>query len=74
MAKVKNLFSGRFNYSLEIFVMYRYAFSEKQAWKLFCEELSGKHNVSTSAVMNLFDGSKDNFEIKNETEFKEVEE
>jgi hypothetical protein len=53
--------------------MYRYAFTERQAWKMFCEELAGKHNIRVGAVMNLFDGSKDNFEIKNETQFTEVD-
>jgi hypothetical protein len=73
MSKTKDMYSGRFNYSREIFLMYRYAFTERQAWKMFCEELAGKHNIRVGAVMNLFDGSKDNFEIKNETQFTEVD-
>jgi hypothetical protein len=72
--RCKNLFRGVFNYARSVEpVMYRHAFTERQAWKLFCDEIAKRHEVHPSHVYALFDGSQRNHEITIETEFKEVD-
>lgn len=71
--KVKSLWRGCFNFHQTAKVMYAYAFSERQAWAIFCQRLAKKDGVHPSAVYGIFDGSRDNFSITIETEFKEDE-
>ncbi len=71
---VKHLFRGAFNYRQTAIVLYRQAYSERQAWLSMCKHLAGNDGVNPSVVMSLFDGTRDNYEIKIETEFKELEE
>jgi hypothetical protein len=61
MKKVR--FRGAFNYRQTAKVMYAYAYTEKQAWVVFCRRLAEKDGVHPSVVMGLFDGSRDNFQI-----------
>ena len=70
--KIKQHYRGVFNYALEVYILYCYAYSERQAWLSFCRQLSKKHNVPLSYVTGYFDGSKDNYLIEIETEIKEV--
>ena len=69
--RCKQLYKGIFNYSREIYILYRYAFTERQVWFQMCRYLAKKDGVHPSVVMNLFDGSKDNFKITIEMEIKE---
>ena len=72
--KCKTLYRGVFSYSRSVEKpIYRYAFTEKQAWRLMCDCLAKKHEVHPSHVLALFDGSKANFSIEIETEFHEKE-
>ena len=71
--KVKSLWRGAFNFRQTAKVMYAYAFSERQAWDIFCQRLAKKDGVHPSAVYGIFDGSRDNFQITIETEIKEDE-
>lgn len=74
MEKIKNKYRGVFNYSREVYILYRYAFTEKQAWKLMCDEIARLHEVHPSHVFAMFDGSRDNFSIEVELEIKEIDE
>jgi len=46
--------------------MYAQAYSKRQAWMHFCRRLAKKHDVSIGMVMGKFDGTQDNYEIKEE--------
>ena len=72
MGNCKQLFRGVFNYNRQVIILYRWAYSLSQAREVMFRTLSRKHNVSLYWVRGLFDGSKDNFEIKIETEFEEI--
>lgn len=72
--KVKSLWRGAFNFHQTARVMYTYAYTERQAWAIFCQRLAKKDKVHPSAVYGIFDGTRDNYEVKIETEFKEIEE
>ncbi len=71
--KIKNCYRGAFNFHQTAKVMYAYAYTERQAWAIFCQRLAKKDGVHPSVVYNLFDGSKDNHEITIEMEVKEDE-
>jgi len=64
--KTKLLWQGIFNFNRELHILYGYAYTERQAWLEFCYRLADKHGVRPQNVMNLFDGTKDNYEIKEE--------
>ncbi len=71
--KIKSLWRGCFNFRQSVKVMYAFAYTERQAWAVFCQRLAKRDGVHPSVVMGLFDGKRDNFEITVETEFKEDE-
>lgn len=62
----RKVFKGWFNYGHELHIMYAQAYSKRQAWMHFCRRLAKKHDVSIGMVMNKFDGTQDNYEIKEE--------
>ena len=62
----RKLWKGWFNYGHELHIMYAQAYSKRQAWMHFCRRLAKKHDVSIVMVMNKFDGTQDNYEIKEE--------
>lgn len=62
----RKLWRGWFNYGHELHIMYAQAYSKRQAWMHFCRRLAKKHDVSIGMVMNKFDGTQDNYEIKEE--------
>jgi hypothetical protein len=62
----RKVFKGWFNYGHELHVMYASAYSQRQAWMHFCRRLARKHDVHISLVMGKFDGSQDNYTIKEE--------
>jgi hypothetical protein len=72
MGKLKSLWKGRFNFSREIHHLRTHAYSERQAWACFCNRLAKIHDVHPRHVMAVFDGSRDNFKIQLEIEWKEV--
>lgn len=70
---MKNLYRGVFSFNQ--FVerpLYAHAHTERQAWKIMCDRLAKKHEVNPAMVYGMFDGSKQNYEITIETEFKEA--
>ncbi len=70
--KCKDLWCGVFNYNGQMLVEYAYAYTEKQAKLVFCQRISKKVGVHPGVVTNKFNGSRDNFKINKEIEFKEV--
>ena len=70
--RVKQLFKGLFSYRCELQREYTYAYSKDQARLIMCQRLAKKHDVNPSIVMGLFDGSRNNYSIEIETEFREV--
>jgi hypothetical protein len=70
---VRQLFRGVFNYHRSVVTEYVYAISKRQAWLLICKRLAKRDGVLPMSVMQLFDGSRDNFSIEIEMEVKEVE-
>jgi hypothetical protein len=72
--KAKQLWRGVFTFGKIVErPLYRYAYTEKQAWKTMCDYLAKKHGVHPSWVYGMFDGTKKNYEISIELEFKEGE-
>ena len=69
--KHKSLWRGAFNFKQSARVLYAYAFTEKQAWMIFCRRIAEKDIVPVSVVMGTFDGSRDNYSIKIELEVKD---
>ena len=67
----KQLWRGAFNYRQSVIVLYTYAYTERQAWLVFCRRLAKKHGVSLRTVMGLFDGTKDNYQITKEVEYRD---
>lgn len=69
---VKQLFRGAFNYARSMEpIIYRHAYTKKQAWKIMCDEIAKRNGVPRSYVYGIFDGSKPNYEITVEMEVKE---
>ena len=64
VVKIKKKFEGTFNHQRQVFFEYCWAFSKDQAWLHFCRKIARKHGVDIHYVTNYFDGSRDNFEIK----------
>ena len=67
----KSLYKGLFSYRCELEKLFCYAYTKEQAKVTFFHRLAKKHDVSYGAVMSLFDGSRPNYEITIETEFRE---
>ena len=66
--KAKELWKGLFSYRCEMEKLYAKAYSKEQARVMMCRRLAKKHEVNYGAVLALFDGSKDNFDITIEKE------
>ncbi|MCR4307531.1 MAG: hypothetical protein NUV80_03150 [Candidatus Berkelbacteria bacterium] len=66
--KIKQLWKGTFAYRQEPHVLYRFAYTKRQAWAVMCRDLAKKQDVAPSVVMNYFNGETPNFEIKIEME------
>lgn len=75
--KCKTLFRGVFNFKRELTVVYRAAYTRRQAWLIFCRVIARKQEISIGMVMNMFpynDESVQNYQITVETEFREINE
>lgn len=71
---VKSLFKGIFNLHNEIKREYAYAFTDKQAKIVMAWRIAKKQEVLPVVVLGWLRDHPNSFEIKIETEFKEVEE
>lgn len=74
MPNCKSLFRGIFNLTQEVLIERVYAASERQAWLLFCKRIAKRRQVSERQVMQIFNGTRDNFSIQLEMEFTEENE
>lgn len=70
--KIKHLWKGLFSYRCELKVEYAYAFTKQQAKFIMMKRLAKKQEVIPCVVFNYFKEHENNYEIKIETEFKEV--
>lgn len=64
VVKEKKVWRGAFNYPQTVKILYRKAYTERQAWALMCKSIAAKDHVPFLSVMDLFDGSRDNFKIE----------
>lgn len=63
----KLFYKGVFNLRCEMDVMYAWAYSQKQAWSIFCRRMADKHTVPIGTVMEIFEQGKENYRISIET-------
>ncbi|MDP2643707.1 MAG: hypothetical protein Q8P24_02090 [Desulfobacterales bacterium] len=68
--KIKHLWRGVFNFNHYPEVIYRQAYTKKQAWVVMCRALAKRHGVVPQMVMNKFNGDRDNYEISIEVEWR----
>jgi hypothetical protein len=64
-------YKGCFNWHGEVTCFYCHAYSERQAVSYFFRKLAKLHDVTIWTVRNHFDGSRDNYRITIEQEYKE---
>ena len=69
----KQCWKGIFNFNRELYILYAYAFSEKQAKEIFFRRLADRQDVGINTVRNFFNDEKPNYEITLELEIKEDE-
>ena len=69
--KVKQLWRGSFNIKTSPRIEYAQAYTKKQAWLVLCRRIAKKDGVDPTAVMDLFDGTRDNYSIELEMEITE---
>ena len=72
--KEKQLYLGIFNYSRAVEEILLYAVSHAHARVMMINRLAKKHDVHPSHVAALFDGSKDNYSIGIDKEWKKKQE
>lgn len=69
--KTKKLFVGDFRYSGELITRHAHAFSGRQAKIFMMQRLAKEHEVSFAAVCAIFNGSRPNFNIQVDPEWRE---
>ena len=70
----KNLYRGVFNYYMEIIREYAFAYSKDQAKVVMARRIAKKQGVLPVVVLGYLKDHPMCYEIKLETEYKEVEE
>lgn len=68
---MKTLWKGLFSYNCGLERLYAYAYSKEQARVIMCRRLAKKHDVHPATVLRYFDGSRNNYDITVEVDFKE---
>jgi len=58
------LWKGTFNWAGEVYEMFTHAINSEKAYLNFCSQLSKKLKIGKRTVMFKFDGSNDNYYIK----------
>ena len=74
MNKCKDLFCGIFNFYREVYVVRSQATTERKAWANMCFQLAKKKGISPRQVMQIFDGTRPNYNISLEMTFEETDE
>lgn len=67
MAKKLLLWIGAFNYSHELVIRHTWAVSWASAKNRMLRRIADEHGVSYQHVYRMFDGSKDNYTVEQET-------
>jgi len=67
---LKQLFRGAFKLNHVTRIEYAYAYTERQAWAVMCKRMAKKDGVTDQAVMGLFNGDRDNYQITIEVEIR----
>jgi len=70
----KSLFRGIFSLYSETLIERCFAYSPAQAHFLFCNRIAKRRGVPVRNIMQIFDGTRDNFSIQLEMEFTEENE
>ena len=73
MAKVKHLFKGIYQGRHKLFIERCMAYTEKQAYVILCRRIAKKQDVDPWLVMEYFRDRPDDYSVKLEVEFEEVE-
>ena len=68
------LFKGVFNYSREMIIKYSMAPTWAKARINMVNQLADDHGVNRGAVMAIFNGTKDNYKIEIDREWREKHE
>lgn len=74
MAKIKSLYIGYLSTNVRIFAERCMAYSEKQAFVLFCNRIAKQSNVPVNLIFDYFKDHPEKKEIKKEIEFEEIDE
>jgi hypothetical protein len=69
--KLKHLWQGVFNGQRQVYYLYCYAYTPKQARVAFCRQIAKKQGVPEWMTLQYFTEGKENHLIKLEVEFKE---
>lgn len=67
----KLLFQGLFNYGRQVEKCFAWAYTSRQARVYMLKQLATRHGVNFSAVKNIFNGDKQNFNIAVDPEWQE---
>lgn len=67
---INKLWRGIFNYSHEMVVKFSHAPTERAAKMRMINQLAKDHDVHPSTVYGIFDGSKDNYRIEIDPEWR----
>jgi hypothetical protein len=62
----KKKFRGKFVFPKLSIVLYKYAYTEKQAWLAMCREISKKHDLPLFNVTMHFAPENNNYTIEEE--------
>lgn len=71
MKKKQVLFRGIFNYSREVVIKYSMAPTWAKAKSNMIDQLAKDHGIARRHVALLFDGSKNNYRVEIDPEWKE---
>ena len=72
-SKQKHIFFGHFQFKHTAYVEHCYAYTEKQAYVILCRRIAKKQDVDPLLVMEYFLDHPDDYSVKLEVEFEEVE-
>ncbi|MCK9431583.1 MAG: hypothetical protein M0R00_01330 [Candidatus Omnitrophica bacterium] len=71
---IKNLYKGMIQFRKKLYIEYVMAYTEEQARIMIARRIAKKQSVLPVVVLSWMKEFPNNFDIKIETEFKEVDE
>lgn len=60
---MKVRYRGKFNFKSETHVLYAWAYTENQAKVIMCRRIAEIHGIGFLPVLNLFDGTRENYAV-----------